>query len=368
MYHYDDVHLDPLVGPRIRWASPASLPAARSVRRRASGVAQPVGAPTVLTAGSLPPSVSTPRLKAPPTAPSPPGWVTPALPGPTPRTHPAVPAQPLAEATFLLAAFPPPPGTGAPDTAAPPATEGRSASPAKGKSAGPAEDTSASPAEYPSASPAEGAPEPAGIGGGQAQADFERFFETHHRDLSRYAYLLSGDREIAEDITAEALTATWTHWDRVQAADSPIAYVRRTVTNLAAGRVRRIVRDRNLLTRLGRQLPAVQTVADRDVPAALDLQAALMRLPLRKRQCVVLRHCLDLSEADTAAQLGISVGTVKSQTSKGVAELERLLSNSGDQQSRHQRATRQRGSQPRPRRAKAEPNVAPFARLRGGEA
>ncbi|MEU5047990.1 sigma factor-like helix-turn-helix DNA-binding protein, partial [Streptomyces griseorubiginosus] len=49
------------------------------------------------------------------------------------------------------------------------------------------------------------------------------------------------------------------------------------------------------------------------------------RLPYRKRACVVLRHALDLSEKETAAALGISVGTVKSQTSKGMAELEKLL-------------------------------------------
>jgi RNA polymerase sigma-70 factor (sigma-E family) len=198
-------------------------------------------------------------------------------------------------------------------------------------------------------------------------AAFEQFFETHHRDLARYAYLLTGDRDLADDITAEALTSTWTHWDRVQAADSPIAYVRRTVANLAAGRVRRAVRDRTLLARLGRQLPSTQSTPDRDVPAAVDIESALMRLPLRKRQCVVLRYCLDLSEAETASQLRISVGTVKSQTSKGVAELERLLSGSSDQHPRHQRAARSRRSRPS-RRASSEPSPSPFMRLRGGQA
>jgi DNA-directed RNA polymerase specialized sigma24 family protein len=62
-----------------------------------------------------------------------------------------------------------------------------------------------------------------------------------------------------------------------------------------------------------------------DAAVVLDVRAALTRLPFRKRTCVVMRHALDLSEKDTAAALGISVGTVKSQTSKGMAELERLL-------------------------------------------
>lgn len=62
-----------------------------------------------------------------------------------------------------------------------------------------------------------------------------------------------------------------------------------------------------------------------DVAGVVDVREALRRLPFRKRACVVLRHSFDLSEKDTALALGISVGTVKSQTSKGVAELQRLL-------------------------------------------
>jgi RNA polymerase sigma factor (sigma-70 family) len=55
------------------------------------------------------------------------------------------------------------------------------------------------------------------------------------------------------------------------------------------------------------------------------LLRALARLPARKRACVVLRFYLDLSEADTAAALGVSVGTVKSQTAKALRRLQRLL-------------------------------------------
>ena len=62
-----------------------------------------------------------------------------------------------------------------------------------------------------------------------------------------------------------------------------------------------------------------------DVAAVVDVRSALARLPFRKRACVVLRHAFDLSEKETALALGVSVGTVKSQTSKGMAELQRLL-------------------------------------------
>jgi RNA polymerase sigma-70 factor (sigma-E family) len=160
-----------------------------------------------------------------------------------------------------------------------------------------------------------------------AQAEFHRFFEAHHRELARLAYLMLGDADSADDLAADALVAAWHRWDRVRAADQPLAYVRRIVMNLCNSRIRSMVRERGRLTALG------ATVQDRtdgpDVPAVVDVRAALQRLPERKRACVVLRFAFDLSEAETAKALGISVGTVKSQTSRGVAELEKELRGHG---------------------------------------
>ncbi len=159
-----------------------------------------------------------------------------------------------------------------------------------------------------------------------ARVEFREFFEHHHRELARFAYLLTGDHDAADDLTAEALTAAWSKWDRVSSADSPLAYVRRIVANLATSRLRRVIRERRGMTVLGMLAEHTEHAPDdTDVPAAVDLRAALMTLPARKRACVVLRYAFDLSEADTARTLGISVGTVKSQTSKAVAELERAL-------------------------------------------
>lgn len=156
-----------------------------------------------------------------------------------------------------------------------------------------------------------------------ATAEFHRFFEQHHRELARLAYLLTGDADAADDLAADALLAAWRRWDRVRSSDHPIAYVRRIVINLAGSRVRRLVRERAKLT-MANVMPQEWTEAP-DVPGMIDLRAALQRLPARKRACVVLRHAFDLSEQETARVLGISVGTVKSQTSKGVTVLERLL-------------------------------------------
>jgi RNA polymerase sigma-70 factor (sigma-E family) len=155
------------------------------------------------------------------------------------------------------------------------------------------------------------------------QAEFHAFFENHHRALSRFAYLLTGDHDAADDLTAEALTAAWSSWDRVRSAELPLAYVRRIVANLAADRVRKVVRERRGLAVLGQR--AERSAPVPDVPAVVDLRTALMSLPSGKRACVVLRYAFDLSEGETARTLGISVGTVKSQTAKGVAELERIL-------------------------------------------
>jgi RNA polymerase sigma-70 factor (sigma-E family) len=154
-------------------------------------------------------------------------------------------------------------------------------------------------------------------------AEFHAFFEAHHRELARLAYLLTGDADAADDLAADAFVAAWNRWSRVRTADRPLAYVRRIVVHLAADRVRTLVRERaraGLLRAMFRDRSD-----DPDVPAVLDVRAALQRLPMRKRACVVLRYAFDLSEQETARILGVSVGTVKSQTSRGVAELEQAL-------------------------------------------
>ncbi|TDB74603.1 SigE family RNA polymerase sigma factor [Micromonospora sp. KC721] len=158
--------------------------------------------------------------------------------------------------------------------------------------------------------------------GGRDDA-FHSFFESHHADLARLAYLVTGEPEVADDLAADALLEVWRHWDRVAAADSPIAYARGVLANLARNRIRRLSRERRGL--LGVGLLWRDRTQDVDVPVVVDVREALRRLPYRRRACVVLRYAFDLSERETARTLGISVGTVKSQTSRGAAQLTRLL-------------------------------------------
>src|SRR5690349_18446773 len=156
-----------------------------------------------------------------------------------------------------------------------------------------------------------------------ASAEFHEFFERHYAELARLAHLLTGEADAADDLAADALIALWQRWDRLRAADHPIAYARGVVANMARERIRSAVRERRRVLLFWTRSP--EKTEGPDVAAVLDVRAALARLPFRKRACVVLRHAFDLSEKDTAVALGISVGTVKSQTSKGMAELERAL-------------------------------------------
>ncbi|MBW8740517.1 MULTISPECIES: SigE family RNA polymerase sigma factor [Streptomyces] len=156
-----------------------------------------------------------------------------------------------------------------------------------------------------------------------ASVEFHAFFERHYAELARLAHLLTGEADAADDLAADALLALWNRWDRVRAADHPVAYARGVVANLAKTRIRSAVRERRRISLFWSQRE--EKTENPDIPGVVDVQTALRKLPFRKRACVVLRHAFDLSEKDTALALGVTVGTVKSQTSKGMAELQRLL-------------------------------------------
>ena len=161
---------------------------------------------------------------------------------------------------------------------------------------------------------------------GQADAAlaFDAFARAQLGGLSRLAWLLTGDRTTAEDLTAETLLAAWDRWERLLEVENPVAYLRRIMVNQAAVRIRSAVRERRRLRLF--HVDALRAGTDPDGGVVVDVRAALRHLPVRRRACVVLRHAFDLSEEEVARILGISVGTVKSQTSRGMAQLQRLLS------------------------------------------
>lgn len=139
--------------------------------------------------------------------------------------------------------------------------------------------------------------------------DFTEFVHASWPGLYRTAFLLVGDRELAEDLAQTALAKTYAAWARIDDRCAAPAYARRTLVNTAASRFRK-KGCRNELP--SDELPELGHATDPSTrPAVLE---ALRRLPPRQRAVVVLRYYEDLSVAETADALGCSTGTVKSQT------------------------------------------------------
>jgi RNA polymerase sigma-70 factor (sigma-E family) len=152
--------------------------------------------------------------------------------------------------------------------------------------------------------------------------DFREFVQRRAASLHRSAYLLCGDWHLANDLVQEALAKTYRHWDRVQRADSPDAYVRRIVVNEANRHWRR---HRNQAT-TGSGVDAAAAADATDEFVRRDgLRQALLSLPPRQRATIVLRYLEGLTERETAAVLRCSEGTVKSQTWRALAALKSYL-------------------------------------------
>ncbi|WP_109470975.1 SigE family RNA polymerase sigma factor [Ornithinimicrobium cavernae] len=155
------------------------------------------------------------------------------------------------------------------------------------------------------------------------EEEFADFVRAVSPRLLTSAWMLSGDPHVAEEMVQEALARVYPSWRRTR-LDNPAAYARRVLVNLNTDRWRKGRRE--VLTD---DVPEVRATVlpgpGGQVDLGLDLVSALKTLPRRERECVVLRHYLDLSERDTAATLGVSTGTVKSSTSRGLAALRTVL-------------------------------------------
>jgi RNA polymerase sigma-70 factor (sigma-E family) len=147
-------------------------------------------------------------------------------------------------------------------------------------------------------------------------------FERHYAELVRLAFALTSDWGLAEELVQEAFARVWRSWGNIRDQQSAPAYLRTTVVNLARRSLRRTLQER-------RAWRDADDLRSADAGESIDMLRALARLPARKRACVVLRFYMDMSEADTAAALGVSVGTVKSQTAKALQRLQRLLDDPG---------------------------------------
>ncbi|MCW3158819.1 SigE family RNA polymerase sigma factor [Micropruina sonneratiae] len=145
--------------------------------------------------------------------------------------------------------------------------------------------------------------------------EFTTFVDSSARYLARTAYLLTGSQDLADDLVQEALTRTYAAWDRVRVQDAT-AYARRVLVNLTIDRHRR---SEPVPLEWSDRPDAVDAHARSD--DADEVARMLAGLTPRQRRIVVLRYFDDLTEAQTAECLGISVGTVKSACSRALASL-----------------------------------------------
>ena len=151
----------------------------------------------------------------------------------------------------------------------------------------------------------------------QRDADYSEYVESRLPALRRLALLLCQDRHRADDLVQQAVIRVYMRWAKASAADNTDAYVnailvREFLHDRRSGWTRRVsVTD---------HLPETPILtADRD--GLMDLQAAVTALPPGQRAVLVLRYYCDLNIDQTAAALGCSTGTVKSQTAKAIAAL-----------------------------------------------
>lgn len=162
---------------------------------------------------------------------------------------------------------------------------------------------------------------------GDPVADFEAYVRAGERHHKRLAFLLTGDLDAAEDLLQAAYAKVYPRWDSIRTYDAPDAYLRRVMVSLRTSWWRRH-RNREWATDDLPESGATPDPAGHVVESQLLLRA-LRGLPDRQRVAVVLRHWCDLSEAETAAVMGCSTGTVKSNTSKGLAHLRAALEQAG---------------------------------------
>lgn len=155
--------------------------------------------------------------------------------------------------------------------------------------------------------------------------DFNAFVAGGIGSLVRTACLITWDAGEAEDVVQDSLLKVARQWPRVSRMEQPLAYARRIVINRALDGTRGRFRRR---AELGEETPVGEAAAQ-DLLAALetraDLQVALAELTPRQRAVLVLRFFDDLTEAQTAEVLGCSLGTVKSNASRGLARMRELL-------------------------------------------
>ncbi|GAB2737911.1 sigma-70 family RNA polymerase sigma factor [Streptomyces bullii] len=160
----------------------------------------------------------------------------------------------------------------------------------------------------------------------EREAGVARLFELHYSSMLRLAVLLGADDP--ENVVAEAYYQIYRRWRRLKDVAAAEAYLRSTVCNLTRMRIRHLQVARR--HEENPPAPPDETVASAENTALLRddqrvLIDALQQLPVRQREALVLRHWLGLKESEIAAAMGISCGSVKTHTARGIAALTQVM-------------------------------------------
>jgi RNA polymerase sigma-70 factor (sigma-E family) len=167
------------------------------------------------------------------------------------------------------------------------------------------------------------APLPAPAAGLAPDQAVTALYQAHALGLIRLAVVMLGDRPAAEDVVQEAFCGLYRRWHALADTGKALSYVRSSVINGCRSVLRRRVRA-------SAGLAGDQPVESAEAAALVSEEhrqvlTAIRRLPDRQREVLVLRFYLDLGEAEIAASMQVSRGTVKSTTSRALAALGRIL-------------------------------------------
>jgi RNA polymerase sigma-70 factor (sigma-E family) len=159
---------------------------------------------------------------------------------------------------------------------------------------------------------------------GDQAPTFEQLFHTHRLVMVRLAVLLVDEQALAEDVVQDAFANLHAHWSRLHDHHAAVGYLRRSVINGARSALRRRRTARAYVP------PHTPHEASAEAAALLahehrEVLAAVLRLPHRQREVLVLRYWSDLGEAEISQTLGISRGAVKSTASRGLDAVARML-------------------------------------------
>jgi RNA polymerase sigma factor (sigma-70 family) len=147
----------------------------------------------------------------------------------------------------------------------------------------------------------------------------EDLYAAHVAKATRLAFLLTGDRHVAQDVAHEAFVRVGAKLPVLREPDRAAGYLLRTVANLSKDHTKRMRRERDHVVESGAGAGEVGN------PLRDEVLAALMKLPSRQRLVVFLRYYLDMSEAQAAATVGCSTSAVKSLTNRAMVSLRGIL-------------------------------------------